>query len=177
MSLGRLAHHPAGTRWTVERIVPLPTAQVTKCAFAGPDLTTLYMTTAAIGRDPHIDPMAGHLFTCPSAASADCAPTSSKARPNDDGRSASIDGVEICGDHAVSDPDGMEMRVLSWGAVIRDLVVPSPGGPQPVVLGLNSIDDYAAHSPYFGAIVGRYANRIGGARFVLDGHHVSARRE
>ena len=69
----------------------------------------------------------------------------------------------------------MEMRVLSWGAVIRDLVVPSPAGPQPVVLGLDSIDDYAAHSPYFGAIVGRYANRIGRARFILDGDHVSAR--
>jgi sugar lactone lactonase YvrE len=47
---------------TVERVVPVPTAQVTKCAFAGPDLTTLYITTAAIGHDPHIDPMAGHLF-------------------------------------------------------------------------------------------------------------------
>ncbi|MCC2652245.1 MAG: gluconolaconase [Microvirga sp.] len=40
----------------------VPTAQVTKCAFGGPDLTTLYITTAAIGRDPHIDVMAGHLF-------------------------------------------------------------------------------------------------------------------
>ena len=45
-----------------ERIVPVPTAQVTKCAFGGPDLTTLYITTAGIGRDPQIDPMAGHLF-------------------------------------------------------------------------------------------------------------------
>src|SRR6478735_9938267 len=80
----------------------------------------------------------------------------------------SIDGVEIA-EITLSHPDGMEMRVLSWGAVIRDLVVPSQAGPQPVVLGLDSIDDYAAHSPYFGAIVGRYANRIGRARFVLDG--------
>jgi sugar lactone lactonase YvrE len=47
---------------TVERIVPVPTAQVTKCAFAGPGLTTLYITTASVGHDPHIDPMAGHLF-------------------------------------------------------------------------------------------------------------------
>jgi sugar lactone lactonase YvrE len=46
----------------VERTVSVPTAQVTKCAFGGPDLTTLYITTAAIGRDPHIDVMAGHLF-------------------------------------------------------------------------------------------------------------------
>jgi sugar lactone lactonase YvrE len=45
-----------------ERVVPVPTAQVSKCAFGGPDLTTLYITTAGIGRDPQIDPMAGHLF-------------------------------------------------------------------------------------------------------------------
>ncbi len=47
---------------SVERIVPVPTAQVTKCAFGGPDLSTLYITTASIGHDPHVDPMAGHLF-------------------------------------------------------------------------------------------------------------------
>lgn len=66
-------------------------------------------------------------------------------------------------------PDGVEMRVLTWGAVIRDLVVPTAKGPQGVVLGLTSIDDYIAHSPYFGAIVGRHANRIGRARFTLGG--------
>lgn len=47
---------------SVERVLPVPTAQVTKCAFGGPDLSTLYITTAAIGHDPHIDPMAGHLY-------------------------------------------------------------------------------------------------------------------
>ncbi|WP_230529980.1 aldose epimerase family protein [Microvirga roseola] len=73
-------------------------------------------------------------------------------------------------------PDGTEMCVLTWGAVIRDLIVPSASGPQRVVLGLNSIEDYIAHSPYFGAIVGRYANRIGQARFTLNGetHRLNA---
>lgn len=80
----------------------------------------------------------------------------------------SIDGTEIS-EITLTHPDGTEMRILTWGAVIRDLVVPSAAGPQPVVLGLNTIEDYAAHSPYFGAVVGRYANRIGRARFVLDG--------
>jgi sugar lactone lactonase YvrE len=42
--------------------VPVPTAQVTKVAFGGPDLTTMYITTASIGRDREIDPMAGHVF-------------------------------------------------------------------------------------------------------------------
>jgi aldose 1-epimerase len=66
-------------------------------------------------------------------------------------------------------PDGMTMQVLTWGAVVRDLTVPLAGGPQRVVLGLNSIEDYVAHSPYFGAIVGRYGNRIGKAQFTLSG--------
>lgn len=42
--------------------LPVPTAQVTKVAFGGPDLTTLYITTAAAGRDREIDPLAGDLF-------------------------------------------------------------------------------------------------------------------
>lgn len=66
-------------------------------------------------------------------------------------------------------PDGMAMQVLTWGAVVRDLTVPGAGGRQRVVLGLNSIEDYVAHSPYFGAIVGRYGNRIGKAQFILNG--------
>ena len=39
--------------------------------------------------------------------------------------------------HEVSlrSPDGLEARIITWGAVIRDLVVPGPGGPQGVVLG------------------------------------------
>jgi sugar lactone lactonase YvrE len=67
---------------TPERVLPVPTAQVTKCAFGGPDLTTLYITTAGIGRDPHIDPMAGHLFAVdagirglPANIFADAAPS------------------------------------------------------------------------------------------------------
>lgn len=43
-------------------IVPVPTAKVTKPAFGGPDLTTLFVTTAAKGRDPVLDPMAGHVY-------------------------------------------------------------------------------------------------------------------
>jgi aldose 1-epimerase len=64
---------------------------------------------------------------------------------------------------------GAEARVLTWGAVLRDLRVPVGGALQGVVLGLDRIENYVAHSPYFGAIVGRYANRIGGAAFRLGG--------
>ena len=53
--------------------------------------------------------------------------------------------------------------------MLRDLVVPAAGGAQHVTLGLNTIEDYVAHSPHFGAVPGRFANRIANGRFVLDG--------
>ena len=59
---------------------------------------------------------------------------------------------------------------MEWGAVVRDMKVPRPGGgTQRVVLGLNAINDYVKHSPHLGAIAGRFANRIAGGVFHLDG--------
>jgi len=87
-------------------------------------------------------------------------------------RFGAVDGEDVLQVTLTGPSSGInrvEMRVLTWGAVVRDLVAPSVAGPQRVVLGLNSIEDYVAHSPYFGAIVGRYANRIGGAQFDLNG--------
>jgi aldose 1-epimerase len=80
----------------------------------------------------------------------------------------SVDGTEVF-EITLRNPSGAAARILTWGAVVRDLTVPTRQGPQPVVLGLDTVEDYIAHSPYFGAVVGRYANRIGGARFSIDG--------
>lgn len=84
-------------------------------------------------------------------------------------RFGTLDGQDVW-EVVLTGPDGIEMRVLTWGAVIRDLVVPTRRGARGVVLGLNSLEDYRTYSPYFGAVVGRYANRIGHARFALGGH-------
>jgi len=70
----------------------------------------------------------------------------------------------------IRSPAGAVARILNWGAVIKDLQIPlSDGTLQRVVLGLDNFDDYPASSPYFGALAGRYANRIANGRFVLDG--------
>lgn len=68
--------------------------------------------------------------------------------------------------------EGIEARIITWGAVLRDLVVAAPDGPRHVVLGLGAIEDYLALTANFGAVVGRVANRIGRARFPLDGRMV-----
>ncbi len=64
---------------------------------------------------------------------------------------------------------GAEAKILSWGAVLRDLRVPWKGQEQRVVLGLDRLEDYIAYSPHLGAIAGRFANRIQDGRFSIDG--------
>ena len=65
---------------------------------------------------------------------------------------------------------GMEVSVTNYGGIITSLKVPDRSGKiDDVTLGYESIDGYLKSSPYFGAIIGRYGNRIGKAQFELDG--------
>jgi len=61
----------------------------------------------------------------------------------------------------------LSATVLSWGAVIQDLRL--AGHNAPLVLGFRKFKHYPRYSPYFGAIVGRYANRIAEGRALIDG--------
>lgn len=65
---------------------------------------------------------------------------------------------------------GMEVRVAGYGGAILSVKVPDrQGRPGDVVLGFDRLDQYVADRAYFGALIGRYANRIRGGRFRLDG--------
>ncbi|MGW1102585.1 aldose epimerase family protein [Streptomyces sp. NPDC002540] len=68
--------------------------------------------------------------------------------------------------------DGTRVRVLTYGGIVQSVEVPGRDGARAdVALGLPDLAGYETFSgPYFGALVGRYANRIGGACFELDGH-------
>ncbi|MGW7256353.1 aldose epimerase family protein [Streptomyces sp. NPDC054834] len=67
---------------------------------------------------------------------------------------------------------GTRLRVLTYGGIVQSVEVPDrEGRAADVVLGFDGLDGYLRHpEPYLGALVGRYANRIAGARFTLDGH-------
>jgi aldose 1-epimerase len=58
-------------------------------------------------------------------------------------------------------------KVISFGAVVRDVRL--AGVDHPLVLGFDDVDSYVHHSPHCGAVVGRFANRIGDGRFAIDG--------
>lgn len=79
-----------------------------------------------------------------------------------------VDGTDIQ-EITIRSPEGAEAKIITWGAVIRDLAIPVEGRLQTTVLGLNSMADYRAHSPSFGAVPGRFANRIAHGQFTLEG--------
>lgn len=78
------------------------------------------------------------------------------------------DGTEI---HRWSlENGGTRLKVLSYGGIVQSLEVPDRHGRYAdVCLGFARIEEYVAASPYFGALIGRYGNRIGKGRYTLDG--------
>jgi aldose 1-epimerase len=64
---------------------------------------------------------------------------------------------------------GVEVDIITFGVVVRDWRVPVGGGKRSVVLGFERFEDYPTYSPHFGALAGRVANRIRGARFEVEG--------
>lgn len=64
----------------------------------------------------------------------------------------------------------LSCRIITYGGAIRALTVPDRAGrPVDVVLGFDTLEDYLNHDKCLGALIGRYANRIGGSRFQLNG--------
>ncbi|GIV60379.1 MAG: aldose 1-epimerase [Rhodothermaceae bacterium] len=74
---------------------------------------------------------------------------------------------------------GASMQVLTYGGIITALTLPDRDGRfADVVLGFDTLEDYLHDTAYMGALIGRYANRIAGGRFALDGHtYTLARNE
>src|SRR5271170_2491037 len=67
-------------------------------------------------------------------------------------------------------PGGLELEAITYGGIVTRLVVPDREGHlADIVLGFNDLGSYLAGHPYFGAIIGRVAGRITGARFDLEG--------
>ena len=64
----------------------------------------------------------------------------------------------------------IEVRIMTYGGIVTSIKTPDRDGKSgDIVLGFDSVDKYIAGSPYFGAIIGRYGNRIAHGKFELDG--------
>ncbi len=72
--------------------------------------------------------------------------------------------------YRLTNAKGLKAAIMTYGATVISLEVPDRAGKMDdIVLGYDNLDGYLKNSPYFGAIVGRYGNRIGKGRFTLDG--------
>jgi aldose 1-epimerase len=72
--------------------------------------------------------------------------------------------------YTLTNGKGMRVRILNYGGILQSIEVPDRRGRTAnVTLGFDNLADYVAKSPYFGCITGRYANRIAGGEFTLNG--------
>ncbi len=79
--------------------------------------------------------------------------------------------------YTLTNADGLRARATEYGAILVSLEVPDRDGRlADIALGFDDLDSYVRRNPLFGAVVGRYANRIANAKFTLDGveHRITA---
>ena len=83
------------------------------------------------------------------------------------GKTESGENVDI---YTLRNAHGVEARITNYGGIVVSLKVPDRNGKfDDVVLGFNELDNYLKPGPYFGALIGRYGNRIAKGRFTLNG--------
>lgn len=102
------------------------------------------------------------VWTC--HVTAEAKPTMQKQRfgKTNDGRAVDL--------YTLSNKKGMEVAITNFGGIIVALRVPDRNGKtDDVVLGYDTLDGYLTNKAFFGAIIGRYANRIAHGKFTLDG--------
>lgn len=96
-------------------------------------------------------------------------PPAPKATVEKQSFGATADGTAV-DLYTLTNAHGVEVRAMTYGGIILSLKVPDRNGQLgDVVLGYDSLDGYLKSSPYFGAIVGRYGNRIAKGNFTVDG--------
>jgi len=79
--------------------------------------------------------------------------------------------------YTLTNAKGDELKISNYGGTINAWSMPDrKGNKSSVIIGLDSLKNYLQNPPYFGALIGRYGNRIGGAKFSLDGkeYHLAA---
>src|ERR1700726_1910025 len=83
------------------------------------------------------------------------------------GKTASGEQVDL---YSLTNKKGVEVSITNFGATVVTLRVPDRAGKAAdIVLGYDTLQSYENGKSYFGATVGRYANRIGGGKFSIDG--------
>jgi aldose 1-epimerase len=109
------------------------------------------------------------LTGCASTGGSSCCGSTSEGTIMKEPFGKTLDGqaVDI---YTLRNTNGVEARIMTYGGTLVSLKVPDKSGNfGDVVLGCDSVPDYQKQTAYFGALIGRYGNRIAKGQFVLDG--------
>ncbi|HKE03539.1 MAG TPA: galactose-1-epimerase, partial [Blastocatellia bacterium] len=88
-------------------------------------------------------------------------------KKEDFGKTTDGQSVEL---YTLTNANGVEARIMTYGGIVVSLKTPDRKGKMDdIVLGFDSLDEYLKGHPFFGALTGRYANRIAKGRFTLNG--------
>ena len=102
-------------------------------------------------------------------APSESEPAAPKVTPISKAPYGQVDGTDV-ELYTLTNANGLVLKVTNYGCIITELHVPDRDGKlADIVHGFDTVDDYVKSSPYFGATIGRVANRIKGARFKLEG--------
>lgn len=72
--------------------------------------------------------------------------------------------------YTLTNANGMQVKITNYGGIVTSIIVPDKNGKMAdVALGYDNLQGYLDATPFFGAIIGRYGNRIGNAKFTLNG--------
>jgi len=111
--------------------------------------------------------MVGLLSSCDSFSVTEKEPSKMDLQKEPFGKTKDGQRVDI---YTLVNANGLRARIMTYGAILVSLEVSDREGKSgEVTLGFDSLDGYLKGHPYFGAIVGRYANRIGKGKFSIDG--------
>lgn len=80
-----------------------------------------------------------------------------------------VDGNEVSL-YTLTNKSGLVAKITNYGGIMTELWLPDKNGQlADCVLGYDTVDEYVKNNPYFGALIGRYGNRIGKGKFTLEG--------
>ena len=80
-----------------------------------------------------------------------------------------VEGIDV-DKYIISNQQGMEISIINYGGIITSWTAKDKNGVyEDIVLGFNELSEYEKESPYFGAIIGRYGNRIAKGKFSIEG--------
>ena len=83
------------------------------------------------------------------------------------GKTADGENVDL---YTLTNTNGLKAKIMTYGGIVTSLETPDRNGNfADIVLGCDSLDEYIKGSPYFGALIGRFGNRIAKGKFTLDG--------